>query len=64
MGQNEIHQLLKRNRGKWMTVGEISKKIKVNSSNVSSSLKRMKKYDSSLCCKENYEKGGFLWKYI
>ena len=41
MAQYEIVQLFERNKNKWLTIDELSEKLKINKSTVSMNLKRM-----------------------
>jgi predicted transcriptional regulator len=63
MGQNDVYQFLKKNKGKWFNSKEIAEAIEVGSSSISISLKRLRKHKMVLF-KKNPEKGStYLYRF-
>ena len=44
MGQNEVYQFLKKNKGKWFTSKQIQEAMKTSSSSTSTNLMRLRKH--------------------
>jgi len=45
MGQTEVYDFLKKNRGKWFTAADINKKLKLSKGSVTTALFKLKKWD-------------------
>jgi len=43
MGQQEVYDLLKQNSGKWFTTKEITKKLQIGKSSISTTLLRLRR---------------------
>jgi len=43
MGQQEVYDLLKRHRKKWLSTREVADKLKISSGSVTMSLKKLRK---------------------
>lgn len=45
MGQYEVYNFLKKNKGKWFTAREISKRLKASFGSIGTNLKKMRERD-------------------
>jgi biotin operon repressor len=65
MSQEDVYQILKKNKGKWMTSGDISKELDISRGNVASNLRKLRldKSIKGLEVEENWSFDGGGWKW-
>ena len=62
MGQQEVYDFLKKNKGSWFTSKDIAKIVKVSIGSVTSSLKKLRT-SRSINFKESGRTNMYLYKY-
>jgi|TARA_B100001971_G_C18179178_1_gene531735 Mn-dependent DtxR family transcriptional regulator len=62
MGQQEIYDFLKKNKKKWFTARDISKKLKVSIGSVTNCLKKLRK-SSSIQYRSSGRRNQFEYKF-